>query len=85
MRTLDVERKNGYGHAECLLAKPRQLGCDFIGLQGTWEIGEGKSFLQQGTGSSALGKRKRKADKDCAELGWQLRNRYTVSLLKSIN
>ena len=31
--TLVVKGRNGYGHAECLLAKARQLGCDFVGLQ----------------------------------------------------
>ena len=35
MRTLAVKGKNGYGHAECVLAKARQLGCDFIGRQET--------------------------------------------------
>ena len=35
VRTLAVKGKNGYGHAECVLAKARQLGCDFIGLQET--------------------------------------------------
>ena len=29
-----------------------------------------QSFLLQGTGSSALGKKKRKTGKDCTELDW---------------
>ena len=35
MRTLAVKGRNGYGHAECVLAKARQLGCDSVGLQET--------------------------------------------------
>ena len=35
VRTLAVKGKNGYGHDERVLAKGRQLGCDFIGLQET--------------------------------------------------
>ena len=35
VRTLAVKGRNGYGHAECVLAKARQLGCDFVGLQET--------------------------------------------------
>ena len=34
VRTLAVKGKNGYRHAECMLAKAR-LGCDFIGLHET--------------------------------------------------
>ena len=41
---------------------------------------ERQSFLLQVTGFSALGKRKRKAGKECTELGWQSRNRYAVSM-----
>ena len=71
VRILALKGKNGYGHAECVLAKARKLGCDFIGLQET--------------GSSALGKKKRKAGKDCSEFGWQSRNRYAVSLFIPIS
>ena len=39
-RTLAVKGKNGYGHAECVLVKARQLGCDFIGLQETRRSGK---------------------------------------------
>jgi len=39
VRTLAVKGKNGYGHDECVLAKGRQLGCDFIGLQETRRSG----------------------------------------------
>ena len=35
VRTLAVIGRNGYGHAECVLAKARQLGCDFVGLPET--------------------------------------------------
>ena len=35
VRTLAVKEKNGYEHAGCVLAKARQLGCDFIGPQET--------------------------------------------------
>ena len=31
--TLAVQGKNGYGYAECVLAKAGQLDCGFIGLQ----------------------------------------------------
>ena len=40
VRTLAVKGKNGYGHAECAVAKARQLGCDFIGLQETRRLGK---------------------------------------------
>ena len=39
VRTLAVKGKNGYGHDERVLAKGRQLGCDFIGLQETRRSG----------------------------------------------
>ena len=39
MRTLAVKGRNGYGHAECVLAKARQLGCDF-GLRETRRAGK---------------------------------------------
>ena len=35
VRTLAVKKRNGYGHAECVLAKVRQLGCEFVGLPET--------------------------------------------------
>ena len=35
VRTLAVKGKNGYGNDERILAKGRQLGCDFIGRQET--------------------------------------------------
>ena len=79
VRTLAVKGKNGCGHAECVLAKAWQLECDFIGLQETRRSGK-TEFCAGGTGSSALGKKKRKAGKDCTELGCQSRNRYPVSL-----
>lgn len=34
-RTLAVQRDHGHGHDECVLAKGKKLGCDFIGLQET--------------------------------------------------
>ena len=40
VRTLAVKGKNGYGHAECVLGKARQVGCDFIGLQETRRSGK---------------------------------------------
>ena len=40
VRILALKGKNGYGHAECVLAKARQLGCDFIGLQETRRSGK---------------------------------------------
>ena len=40
VRTLAVIGRNGYGHAECVLAKARQLGCDFVGLQETRRAGK---------------------------------------------
>ena len=40
VRTLAVKERNGYGHAECVLAKARQLGCDFVGLQETRRAGK---------------------------------------------
>ena len=39
VRTLAVKGKNGYGHDERVLAKGRQLGCDFVGLQETRRSG----------------------------------------------
>ena len=39
VRTLAVKGKNGYGHNERALAKGRQLGFDFIGLQETQRPG----------------------------------------------
>ena len=84
VRTLAVKGKNGYGHVKGVLANARQLGCDFIGLQETRRSGK-TEFLLQGTGSSALGKKKRKASKDCTELGWQSRKRYAVSLFIPIS
>ena len=68
VRTLAVKGKNGYGHADGVLAKARQHGCDFIGLQERGDRGS-KSFLLQGTGSSALGRKKRKEGNDCTQLG----------------
>ena len=44
VHTLAVKGKNGYGHAECVLAKARQLGCDFIGLQETRRSGKTELF-----------------------------------------
>ena len=32
VRTLAVKGEKAYGHAYCVLAKGRSLGCDFIGL-----------------------------------------------------
>ena len=40
VRTLAVKGGNGYGRAECVLAKARLLGCDFVGLQETRRPGE---------------------------------------------
>ena len=40
VRILAVKGRNGYGHAECVLAKARQLGCDFVGLQETRRPGK---------------------------------------------
>ena len=40
VRTLAVKGRNVYGHAECVLAKARQLGCDFVGLQETRRPGK---------------------------------------------
>ena len=40
VRTLAVKGKNGYGHAECVLANVRQLGCYFIGLKETMRSGK---------------------------------------------
>ena len=40
VRTLAVKGRNGYGRAECVLAKARQIGCDFIGLQETRRPGK---------------------------------------------
>ena len=40
MRTLPVEGRNGYGHAEYVLAKARQIGCDFVGLHETGRAGK---------------------------------------------
>ena len=39
-RTLAVKEKNKCGHAGCVLAKPRQHRCDFIGLQETTRSGQ---------------------------------------------
>ena len=39
VRTLAVKENNGYGHDERVLAKGRQLGCDFIGAQKTRRSG----------------------------------------------
>ena len=39
MRTLAVRGKNGYGHDESVLAKGRQLGCDFVCVQETQSSG----------------------------------------------
>ena len=69
VRTLAVKGRNGYGHAECVLAKARKLGCDFVGLQETKRPGK-TEFLQKDTGFSALGKKKRMAGKDYSELVW---------------
>ena len=84
VKGLTVKGKNGYGHAECVLAKARQLGCDFIGLQETRRSGK-TEFSAAGHQSSALGKRKEKAGKDCTELGWQSSNQYAVNLLIPIS
>ena len=40
VRTLAVKGRNGYGHAESVLAKARQLACDFCrpaGNKESWE------------------------------------------------
>ena len=39
VRTLAVKGKNGYGRDERVLAKGRQLGSDFMGLQETRRSG----------------------------------------------
>ena len=39
LRALAVKGKNGYGHVERVLAKGRQLGCDFIDQQETRRSG----------------------------------------------
>ena len=80
VRTLAaIKGKSGHGHAECVLAKARQLGCDFIGLQETIRSGK-TEFPLQSTGFSLLSKRKRKAGNGCTELGWQSRNRRRKSV-----
>ena len=38
--TLAVKGKNGHGYVGCVLAKARQLGCDFTGLQETRRSGK---------------------------------------------
>ena len=43
VKGLTVKGKNGYGHAECVLAKAQQLGCDVIGLQETRRSGKTES------------------------------------------
>ena len=43
-RTLAVKGKNGYEHVECVLAKARQLRCDFLGLQETRRSGKTRVF-----------------------------------------
>ena len=63
VRTLAVKEKNGYVHAECVLANARQLDCDFISLPETRSSGKTEFWLQ-GTGSSALGKKRWKARTD---------------------
>ena len=58
VRILAVKGKNGYGHAECV----GEGAATWMRLHrpaGNEEIGKDKSFLLQGTGSSALGKKKR--------------------------
>ena len=40
VRTLAVKGTNGYGQAECVLTKARQLGCNFVGLQETRRAGK---------------------------------------------
>ena len=40
VRTLAVKGRYGYGHAECVLAKVRQLSCDFVGVQETKRAGK---------------------------------------------
>ena len=44
VRTLAVKGTNGYGHDECVLAKARQLGIDFVGLQETRRRGRTEFF-----------------------------------------
>ena len=78
VRTLAVKERGGYGHAECVLAKARQLGYDFVGLQETRELGKQSSLPQDTEFLLPVGK-KRKAGKDCMELIWQLRKRFAVS------
>ena len=79
VRTLAVKGNNGYGRAECVLAKVRQLGCNLIGLQETRRSGK-TEFSAAGYRVLCSGKKKRKAGKDCTELVWQSRNRHPVSL-----
>ena len=68
VRTLAVKGRNGFRHADCVLAKPRQLGCASLACIKQLELGKQSSLLQD-TEFSALGK-KRIAGKDCIELVW---------------
>ena len=55
VRALAVKGKNGYGHAECVLAKARQLGyTTSMACRKRGDLGK-LSFLQQDTGFPALG------------------------------
>ena len=70
VRTLAVKGKNGYGHDERVLAKGRQLGCDFIGLQETRRSGS-TAFTAVGYQVSCQVRRKQQRGKDqqgCTEL-----------------
>ena len=71
VRTLAVKGRNGYGHAECALAKARQLDCDFVGLQETRELGK-QSFRQQDIPSFLLWPRRneKQARAVWSWLGW---------------
>ena len=85
VRILAVTENNRYGHAE--RAYCRRLGNLAVTSSACRKQGDRgrQSFVLQCAGSSALGKRKRKAGKDCTDLGWQSRNRYAVSVFIPIS
>lgn len=60
-RTLVVKGKDGYGHGECVLAKARHLGCDFVGLQET---------RRRGRTYSTANRREHSAGKGYTALDW---------------
>ena len=77
--TLTVEGKNGYGHDERVLAKGRQLGCDFIGLQEARRSGS-TTFCAAGYRVFCSGQEKTNARQGLYGVGLAVKESFAICL-----